>query len=41
MDAYVRERFDNALADAFTNLTDPILKADFVRYLILLKEGGL
>ncbi|KAH6847585.1 nucleotide-diphospho-sugar transferase [Chaetomium sp. MPI-CAGE-AT-0009] len=44
IDAYVRERFaaaDPALVDVFTALSDPILKADFLRYLILLREGGV
>ncbi|KAF5674890.1 alpha-1,6-mannosyltransferase [Fusarium heterosporum] len=39
--AYVRDRFDANISDVFTSLQDPILKADFLRYLILLREGGL
>ena len=30
-----------ALAALFTSLRDPILKADFLRYLILLRDGGV
>ncbi|KAK3292906.1 nucleotide-diphospho-sugar transferase [Chaetomium fimeti] len=44
IDAYVGERFaktDPALVDVFTALSDTILKADFLRYLILLREGGV
>lgn len=41
IDAYVRSRFEGAIRDVFTSLTDPILKADFLRYLILLREGGV
>lgn len=42
MDSYVRSAgFDPSIADVFGNLTDPILKADFLRYLILLREGGV
>ncbi|ROT35116.1 hypothetical protein SODALDRAFT_284941 [Sodiomyces alkalinus F11] len=40
-DAYVRANFDSSIADLFTSLDDPILKADFLRYLILLREGGV
>ncbi|KAK3391100.1 nucleotide-diphospho-sugar transferase [Podospora didyma] len=41
IDAYVLNSFDGAISELFTTLKDPILKADFLRYLILLKEGGL
>ena len=41
MDAYVQDRFDVPISAIFTNLTDPILRADFLRYLILFREGGL
>lgn len=44
MNTYVSERFadtDPFLVDLFTGLTDPILRADLLRYLILLREGGL
>lgn len=44
MDAYVRERLvktDPSIADLFAALTDPILRADLLRYLILLREGGV
>ncbi|KAI5459650.1 nucleotide-diphospho-sugar transferase [Mariannaea sp. PMI_226] len=41
-DKYVRDRFANTvIPDVFTFLSDPILKADFLRYLILLTEGGV
>lgn len=35
------DRFDNTTAAVFVGMSDPILKADFLRYLILLKEGGV
>jgi mannosyltransferase OCH1-like enzyme len=44
MDAYVRGRFqatDPRVVEVFTGLTDPILRADLLRYLILLREGGV
>ncbi|KAH6649432.1 nucleotide-diphospho-sugar transferase [Chaetomium tenue] len=41
MDAYVRDRFEGRTVDVFTNLHDPILKADLLRYLLMLKEGGV
>ncbi|KAK0622453.1 hypothetical protein B0T14DRAFT_494108 [Immersiella caudata] len=41
MDAYIRERAPPAISDLFTSLTDPILKADFLHYLILLYDGGV
>ncbi|RGP65476.1 hypothetical protein FSPOR_7273 [Fusarium sporotrichioides] len=40
-DAYVLDRFDTNISDVFISLKDPILKADFLRYLILLREGGI
>ncbi|SPJ85627.1 related to alpha-1,6-mannosyltransferase HOC1 [Fusarium torulosum] len=40
-DAYVRDRFDANISDVFTSSQDPVLKADFLRYLILLREGGV
>ncbi|KAK4243160.1 alpha-1,6-mannosyltransferase HOC1 [Corynascus novoguineensis] len=40
IDSYVRERFDGTIVEVFTSLKDHILRADFLRYLILLKEGG-
>lgn len=40
-DAYVKKSFDDSVAQLFIGLDDPILKADFLRYLILLKEGGV
>jgi mannosyltransferase OCH1-like enzyme len=44
MDAYVTERFqstDPNIVDVFTGLKDPILRSDLLRYLILLREGGV
>ncbi|KAK3291332.1 nucleotide-diphospho-sugar transferase [Chaetomium fimeti] len=41
MNAYVRERFDGRTVDVFTSLHDPILKSDLLRYLLILKEGGV
>ncbi|KAH6623257.1 nucleotide-diphospho-sugar transferase [Chaetomium tenue] len=44
MDTYIQTRFaatDPSLADLFTSLHDPILRADFLRYLILLRDGGV
>ena len=42
-ESYVRERFVHRpdLVEAFTDLQDPILRADFVRYLVLLGDGGV
>lgn len=40
-DAYVRDNFDASISNVFTSLQDPILKADLLRYLILLREGGV
>ncbi|CCF34670.1 initiation-specific alpha-1,6-mannosyltransferase [Colletotrichum higginsianum] len=41
IDAYVRDNFDATIADLFASMQDHILKADFLRYLILLREGGV
>lgn len=41
IDSYVWDHFEASTADVFTSLKDPILKADFLRYLILLQEGGV
>ena len=40
---YVRERFASRpdLVEIFTNLQEPILRADMIRYLVLLADGGL
>ena len=39
--AFVEQIFkDDPLRDTFTSLTDTILRADFLRYLVLLAEGG-
>ncbi|KAL6411124.1 hypothetical protein AUP68_04820 [Ilyonectria robusta] len=40
-DVYVRDHFDPAIWGVFKSLKDPILKADFLRYLILFGEGGV
>ena len=42
-ESYVRERFADRpeLVEAFTDLQDPILRADFIRYLVLLGDGGV
>lgn len=43
MDTYVLETFPNRkdITDVFTNLGDSILRADFLRYLVLLGHGGV
>ena len=42
-ESYVRHHFadDTLIRDVFLNLTDAILRADFLRYLLLLAEGGV
>ena len=42
-ESYVRERFagDPEISETFVNLQDPILRADMIRYLVLLGDGGL
>ena len=46
-ETYVRQHFtdenvgDALIKDVYLNLTDTILRADFLRYLLLLKEGGV
>jgi alpha 1,6-mannosyltransferase len=42
-ESYVRERFSERpdIVEVFTDLQDPILRADMIRYLLLLEEGGL
>ncbi|KAI4151696.1 MAG: hypothetical protein LQ340_003356 [Diploschistes diacapsis] len=42
-ESYVRERFADRpeILEIFTDLQDPILRADMIRYLILLGDGGL
>ena len=42
-ETFVRQHFAEAplIRDAFLNLTDTILRADFLRYLVLLAEGKL
>ncbi|KAI4601185.1 hypothetical protein KJ359_012373 [Pestalotiopsis sp. 9143b] len=41
VDTYVQDNFNRDISELFSNLTDPILRADFLRYLIMLREGGL
>ncbi|KAI0172679.1 nucleotide-diphospho-sugar transferase [Hypoxylon sp. FL1284] len=41
IDTFVRDNFPNTTSDRFASLTDPILKADFLRYLILYSQGGV
>jgi mannosyltransferase OCH1-like enzyme len=41
MDAYVSSNFEATVVQVFTSVHDPILKADYLRYLILLREGGV
>ncbi len=40
-DAYVQINFNSIIGKLFTRIPDPILKADLLRYLILLHEGGV
>ena len=42
-ESYVRQNFaeEPLLRDVYLNLTDPILRADFFRYLLLSAEGGV
>lgn len=42
-ESYVRHHFadDPLIRDTFLNLTDKILRADFMRYLVLAAEGGV
>lgn len=42
-ESYVRDHFANdpLIRDTFLNLTDKILRADFMRYLVLAAEGGI
>ena len=42
-ESYVRETFQDRpdLVEVFTDLQDPILRADLVRYLLLLGDGGV
>ena len=42
-ESYVRDRFADrpAVVEVFTELQDPILRADMIRYLVLLADGGL
>ncbi|KFY02715.1 hypothetical protein V490_00423, partial [Pseudogymnoascus sp. VKM F-3557] len=39
-DSYVQSYFTR-IAKVFTKLNDPVMKADYLRYLILLREGGV
>ena len=42
-ESYVRDRFGHGseITEIFIDLQDPILRADFIRYLVLLADGGL
>ena len=42
-ESYVRERYadEPEIQEIFTDLQDPILRADMIRYLVLLRDGGL
>ena len=42
-ESYVRERFGHRrdIKETFTDLQDPILRADLIRYLVLLGDGGV
>ena len=42
-ESYVRERFGHRrdIEETFTDLQDPILRADLIRYLVLLGDGGV
>ncbi|KAI0538276.1 nucleotide-diphospho-sugar transferase [Xylaria digitata] len=39
--AYVEDHFPANVSRVFTSLADPILKADLLRYLVLMLEGGV
>ncbi|MCJ1324604.1 hypothetical protein MMC10_001266 [Thelotrema lepadinum] len=42
-ESYVQERYadEPEIQEIFTDLQDPILRADMIRYLVLLRDGGL
>ncbi|KAI4158254.1 MAG: hypothetical protein LQ342_007628 [Letrouitia transgressa] len=42
-ESFVRDRFPDRhdILEVFTDLQDPILRADFIRYLVLLGDGGV
>ena len=42
-ESYVRENFIDQpdIVEMFIDLQDPVLRADMIRYLVLLKDGGL
>ncbi|KAI2768121.1 glycosyltransferase family 32 protein [Daldinia loculata] len=40
-ETFVADRLPLAIADLFANFTDPILRADFLRYCVMLVEGGV
>ncbi|KAK9418411.1 putative Nucleotide-diphospho-sugar transferase [Seiridium unicorne] len=40
-DSYVRNSYSPEISGLFSNITDRVLKADFLRYLIMLGEGGV
>lgn len=41
IDAYVQQRFSPEIFNLFSRVADPILRADFLRYLVMLLEGGV
>lgn len=41
MQEFVAGRFDGPVLETFSRLDDAILRADYLRYLILLREGGV
>lgn len=42
-ESYIKEKFNHRLdiQEIFQDLQDPILRADFIRYLVLLGDGGV
>ena len=42
-ESYIRDRYadEPEIQEIFTDLQDPILRADMIRYLVLLRDGGL
>jgi mannosyltransferase OCH1-like enzyme len=43
MDTYVQSQFSHSpeIVDTFLNLTDPIMRADLLRYMVMLADGGV
>ncbi len=40
-EAYIQDNFAPEVFELFLEVTDPILRADFLRYLVMVNEGGL